>query len=214
MSIVLALMGLVGVAGAALLMLAAIVVVRIAIARRTLFVGAIGFAGICAAAPVINYWLVTDEPFVWWRDVLISVAAGMALFVCFLALFSATWILRYSNFPMSRAAGGLSGATLFRAFAVLLATAVVLTLLDLQTGFRGWGPGVGGLVLLVGLIGVAQAHLLRHFLAWRLAEIDDSEPELLASLKHGRVSRHVLRAIRHWTEVEEKLDSRQSQTVQ
>ena len=213
MSIVLAMMGVVGFVAAALLMFVAIAVARIAIADDLLLVGAFGFSGICSLGFTIGYFIRWAVSTVWWQQPLIAGFGAMAVFAgAILVLLVRTIGLRsYSPDRPSSVRRKFPG---LRTLATLLAVGISLIVIDSLTGSRGWGLVIGLFLIFIGPLYAWLAPIYRWHFTERLTDIDDFEPELLASLNNGRVSRHVLRIIRRRAEIEESRDSRQSPAVQ
>jgi hypothetical protein len=186
-----------------LLMLAAMAFARIAIADEVLLVGAIGFSGICSLALTVSYRFRRAEPITGWRDLLIAVTAAIALFVVTLDLLIARGITAAWYVSPDKPTSVRRTVPSPRTLAALLSSAAVLILVDSLTGSRGWGWGVGFLLLAFGLMQAWVAPIYRYYLGRRLADIYDFEPDLLASLNHEPVSRHVVRAVQRLTGVKE-----------
>ena len=193
MDIVLPVLILFGFVGALLLVLASITVVRISVRRRAHRIGAFGLPGFYSLFILVSYLILWENPIARWQGLLIAGLCAMAL--------SSGLLLTYYVSPTAppsvlRKVPGIS------TFAVLLAAAAALVLTDIQTGYRGWGWLTGLIVVITGFKLARKAPIYRWHFRDRLEEIEYSEPELLASLEHGPVSRHVLSVIRRWTGTE------------
>ena len=203
MSIVLAAVVVIGLVGAMLLASAAIAIARIAIVDEPILVMVIVLSGISSLFFMIGYLVWLAEPIVWWRDLLIAGLGAIAAFTSvLLTLLSRGIGLTY--YTPGRPASVRRKIPGLRTIASLLAIATALIMMDSQTGSRGWGWGIGFLVVAIGSTQAWVAPIYQYYLGQRLADIGRFEPELLASLNRGRVSRHVLSIIRRWTEAEQE----------
>jgi hypothetical protein len=198
-----------GFVGAMLLAFAMIAFARIAIADEVLLVGAIGFSWICSLILTISHLIRWAEPIVSWRNLSIAGGAAMAGFAAILWLLLVRGITLAGYYSPDKPASLRRTMPSLRTIAALLVSAAVLILVDSLTGSRGWGWGVGFLLLGFGSMQAWVAPIYRWYLGQRLADIHDFEPDLLASLDRGPVSRHVLRAVKRWAGVEEQSDVRQ-----
>ncbi len=191
-------LAVVGLVAAAIVMLAAIAIARIAIPDEALLVGALGFSGILSLLITITCLIGFGESLVWWRGLAIAGLFGMPLFaVILLGLMSRVtlgeWWLRDVPTTARKRVPGL------RTIVILLVVAIILIVIDLETGARGWGVISAIYLTIIGALQASSSPFYRYYLGQRMADIKDFEPDLLDSLNRGPVSRHVLRAIQRWT---------------
>lgn len=204
MWIVFLVLAVIGLIAAMVFLAAAITVARIASPYPILIVVAVGISGLGSAVAALGGWNSPTGASIWWWKLLTATIVGMSVFAAVLILLVSGGILRLWHFSDQRPKSVRQTTPGLRTTAALLIIATILAMIDLQIGLQGWGLWIGIAVLVFGLMEASVAPIYRYYLKQRLADIDDFEPDLLASLNRGHVSRRVLKVIRRWTEVEKE----------